>query len=265
MGSRAYVFSAAVAAAAFAFVSAPMAKASADRMHTTLLCVASSSVMLLVAVMFANTRGLFDNNMEGVMEKLAPVNPFKTKHAVPPSTEEKPQALHRAAQRQLHNLNTRAGVSNTNGVAPARVQVPVLQQQSHVEVPSEFDMSMGAKTRDQMKTQNPASYAFNKLAAVDSRTDDARVDRKQQQAMQDRFVSSEASIPPQTPATGAQGRDERAEIPLRVADATPGSPPPTGEEDGADDLSRAFAATSATDDMDDVKVQKLISAAGQTA
>ena len=80
--------------------------------------------------------------------------------------------LSSAVLHDVHHLNTRAGLRNTNGVAPARVGMGVTKKQVAFEEPSEFDQAGGARTQDDMKTSMPNAYDFNKYAAEEA-TDNA--------------------------------------------------------------------------------------------
>ena len=73
--------------------------------------------------------------------------------------------LSSAVLHDVHQLNTRAGRRNTNGVAPARIGMGVMKKQVAFEEPSDFDQAGGARTQKDMKTTMPNAYDFNKYAA----------------------------------------------------------------------------------------------------
>ena len=171
-------------------------------------------------------------------------------------------------KRNVHELNTRAGVVNANGIAPARIQVPVMEERAPMAEPSEFDIQLGARQNSDMRTEMKTGYSFNRLEAKEQR--DAQARRVAQQDVHDRIVAGDARIAPQRdPAYAGSAPAAAAEVHMQVNDQS-NQPPGAGSEGiytqdnaGSDDLAAAFAATTAGEEMNSAKVQELIRSAGQ--
>lgn len=186
----------------------------------------------------------------------------------------------RAAARNIHQLNTRAGVANTNGIAPARMQLVGQKQRSSVEEPSEFDQRHGARTQSDMRTHMTSGFAFNRLHAEDSTRAGAAANRRETQVLEDRITQGDARIAPQRGPAGIGGINESpAQVHVPIPDGRglgPAGPTakakvrfedsPTDASEGHavedESLAGAFASTQAGAEMDPQQVQDLIKSAG---
>jgi len=203
-----------------------------------------------------------------------------TKEALPAAETAIAQGdYEKAAARNIHQLNTRAGVANTNGIAPARMQLIGQQQQTAIEEPSDFDQQHGSRSQSDMRTHMQSGYAFNRLHAEDSARADAAAARRDRQVLDDRIAQGDARIAPQRGPAGISGQIESpAQVHVPIPDKNSLGPVkprkaqvrfeegPTDASEGHavqnESLAGAFASTQAGEDMDPAQVERLIQTAG---
>jgi len=285
-----YMGASAIAAAGFAMLHSTAPASEIDRakfeqsrshMERTVQILAFGALLLALGLMWST------DQIPGLESMTSSSPPLKVVHersqgaAAPAAAKSAPppiptDSLAYVTNRHLNALNTRGGVRNTNGVAPARIEMSTQQQQTPFEHPSEFDSNYGARQQSDMRTHTKSGYAFNRLSARDATRDESGASYQMEQRSHDNITSNEARIAPQrTPASVGGSAADAAQIPVSVqaadgggkkkvsfvADTSSGYPANNDAPD--DDLSSAFAATSAGEEMSSAKVEELIRNAGQ--
>ena len=258
---------------------------STHKWHSTVNVLSGLAIALhfFLGYMYPPDKLVGGNNDEGGRlepKQAGPPHAARSKEAMPAAANLAGSAYEQAATRNIHQLNTRAGVANTNGIAPARMQLIGQQQRTIIEEPSDFDQQHGSRSQSDMRTHMKSGFAFNRLHAEDSARAGSAAGRRDRQVLDDRITQGDTRIAPQRGPAGISGQLESpAQVHVPIPDARsslgPAKPPkaqvrfeegPTDASEGHavrdESLAGAFASTQAGADMDPAQVERLIKTAG---